>query len=91
MLPGEIGGAGVQEVQETGVQAEGAGVQQCGEGVVWAGASWKGSLLDKRAAEYSTGKTMSLLIGPDILSIRMGSVLADRAGYYITWDGQCPC
>ena len=31
---------------EAGVQAEGAGVQQCGEGVVMAGASWKGRFLD---------------------------------------------
>ena len=29
------------------------------------------------------GKTMSLLIGPNTIYIRMGSVLANRARYYI--------
>ena len=47
---------------EAGVQAEGAGVQQCGKGTVLAGAIWKGSFLDKMSAQYSTGKTVSLLI-----------------------------
>ena len=31
--------------EEAGVQVEGAGVQQCGEGAVLAGASWKGTLI----------------------------------------------
>ena len=46
MLPGGGGGAGMQGGEEAGVQAEGAGVQQCGEGAVMARASWKGSFLD---------------------------------------------
>ena len=44
MLPGGGGGAGMQGALEAGVQADGAGVQQCGEGAVLAGASWKGTL-----------------------------------------------
>ena len=44
VLPGEGGDAGMQGGEEAGVQAEGAGVQQCGEGAGLAGASWKGTL-----------------------------------------------
>ena len=46
MLPGGGGGGGMQGGEEAGLQAEGAGVQQCGEGAVLAGASWKGSFLN---------------------------------------------
>ena len=53
MLPVGGGGAGIQGGEEAEVQAEGAGVQQCGEGAVLAGASWKGSFFDKMAAQYS--------------------------------------
>ena len=35
-------------------------------------------------------KTMSLLIWPDTIIIRMERVLCNRAGYCITYDGQCP-
>ena len=34
---------------------------------------------------------MSLLIGPDTTFTRMGSVLANRAGYYIYLNGKGPC
>ena len=40
VLPGGGGGAGMQGGEEAGVQTKGAGVQQCGEGAVLAGASW---------------------------------------------------
>ena len=33
---------------------------------------------------------MSSLIGPDTTFNRMGSVHANRAGYYIYFDGMCP-
>ena len=46
MLPGGGGGVGMKGGWEAGVQAKGAGVQQCGEGAVMAGVSWKGSFLD---------------------------------------------
>ena len=46
VLHGGGGGARMQGGEEAGVQAEGAGVQQCGEGPVLAEASWKGSFLD---------------------------------------------
>ena len=46
MLPGGGSGAGMQGGCEAGVQAEGEGVQQCEEGEVLDGASWKGSFLD---------------------------------------------
>ena len=59
MLPGGGGGAGMQGGEEAGVQAEGAGMQQCGEVAVLAGASWKGSFLDKIAAQYSKGKIVA--------------------------------
>ena len=38
MLPGGGSGAGMQGGEEVGVQVEGAGVKQCGEGAVLAGA-----------------------------------------------------
>ena len=46
VLPGGGSGAGMKGGWEAGVQAEEAGVQQCGEGALLAGASWKGSFLD---------------------------------------------
>ena len=33
---------------------------------------------------------MSLLIGPDTKFIRMGSIFANRAGYYFYKDGKWP-
>ena len=46
MLPGGGSGAGMQGGSEAGVQAEGAGVQQCEEGAVMDKASSKRSFLD---------------------------------------------
>ena len=59
MLPGGGGGAGMQGGEEAGVQAEGAGVQQCGEGALLAGARWKVSFLNLIAAQYSKGKIVA--------------------------------